>query len=103
MGLKGALEIRDRAMADQWQRFNTQSLLGAALAGQSKPGAEDLLRSGYEGMKQRESRIPVPDRKHIKEAAERLAQFYEATGKPNDAAALRAQMFAPTTSRTTAQ
>jgi hypothetical protein len=88
---------------DAWERFNTLSLLGAVLAGQQQKmdEAEAKLLSGYEGMKQREATMPVPERKHISEAARRLVKFYEDTGKPDLAESWRAKMSAPTTSPTT--
>jgi hypothetical protein len=47
-------EIREINQPDDWQSFDTRSLLGSALAGQKKfVEAEPLLVSGYEGMKHR--------------------------------------------------
>ena len=45
---------------DDWLTFNARSLLGGSLLGQKKYAeAEPLLLSGYEGMKQREDKIPA--------------------------------------------
>jgi non-specific serine/threonine protein kinase/serine/threonine-protein kinase len=68
--LRDALKAYERALPDSWNRFHCQSLLGASLAGQKKLAeAEPLLLSGYDGMKQREAAIPVPDRRDLADAA----------------------------------
>ena len=55
-------------------------MLGAVLLGQKKyTDAEPLLRQGYEGMKQREVKIPPLGKPRVHEALERLVQLYEAT------------------------
>jgi len=48
--------------------------------------AEQLLRDGYEGLQQHEAKIPRPAKPRLREAMERLAQLYEAWGKPDKAA-----------------
>ena len=56
-------------------------MLGAALLGQKKYSeAEPLLLAGYQGMKEREAKIPAPYKIRLVEALERLVQLYEATG-----------------------
>jgi eukaryotic-like serine/threonine-protein kinase len=68
-----------------WSTFNTQSLLGGVLLGQKKyADAEPLLVQGYEGMKQREAKIPALGRVRLTEAQERLVQFYTATDKADE-------------------
>ncbi len=47
--------------------------------------AEPAIISGYEGMKAHESRIPVPERAHLLEAAFRIVWLYEAWEKPGEA------------------
>jgi hypothetical protein len=80
--LRECLAIREQRLPDSWLRFNTQSMLGGALLGQQKYAeAEPLLLQGYEGMKQREARIPPPEKARLPEAVERLVQLYEATGQ----------------------
>ncbi len=82
-----SLAIREKKTPDDWQTFNVRSRLGGSLLQQKKYAeAEPLLLSGYEGMKQRESRISTQDKPRIKEALERLAQLYEATSRPDQAA-----------------
>ncbi len=84
---------RERGQPDDWRRFHTMSQLGAALAGQKKCiEAEPMLLKGYEGMKVREAKIPAPSKKRLAEAAARIAPFYEAWGKPKEAADWRAKL-----------
>ncbi len=80
--LRECLTLRAKQQPDAWTTFNTKSLLGDALLGQKKyADAEPLLVEGYEGMKQREAKLP-PQAKdlRLKEALERLVRLYEATG-----------------------
>ncbi len=81
--LRECLTIREKILPDDWLMFNTKSLLGGALAGQKKfQEAEPLLIAGYQGMKQREAKIPAAfARIRLVEAVQRLVQLYEATGK----------------------
>ena len=93
------LAIYEKKFPDDWRTFNAQSLLGGSLLGQKKyADAEPLLLSGYEGLKQREDKIAIPSnpleqwrfpadsKPWLKEALRRLVQFYEATGRPDQAA-----------------
>jgi hypothetical protein len=45
-----------------------------------------LLVSGYEGLKQREDKLPIAVRPRLKRAIERLLQLYEETGRLDQAA-----------------
>jgi hypothetical protein len=59
-------------------------MLGGSLEGQRKYAeAEPLLISGYAGVKQRESAIPMQDRHILSEAAEHVIRLYENWGKPD--------------------
>ncbi|HXJ55649.1 MAG TPA: protein kinase [Verrucomicrobiae bacterium] len=90
------LTIRESKLADDWRTFGTRSLLGGALLGQKKYAeAEPLLRSGYEGMKQRQAKMPSEARPRLEEARERLVQLYEATNRPDQAAQWRKQPADP--------
>jgi serine/threonine protein kinase/tetratricopeptide (TPR) repeat protein len=90
--LRECLAIREKNGPDNWLTFNTLSLLGGALLGQKKYAeAEPLLLRGYEGMKQRESKIPKLGKIRLTEAAERLARLYQATKQPEKARAWRAK------------
>jgi serine/threonine protein kinase/tetratricopeptide (TPR) repeat protein len=92
--LRECLAIRAEKLPDDWLRFNAMSMLGAALAGQKKYAeAEPFLVQGYEGMKQREGKIP-PDvaKVRLTQALERLVQLYEDWGHPEKAAAWKARL-----------
>jgi eukaryotic-like serine/threonine-protein kinase len=81
------LAIRERQNPDDWLTFNARSLLGGSLLGQKKHAeAEPLLLAAYEGMKQREARIPTNGRPRLKETLQRLVQLYDATGRPDQTA-----------------
>jgi serine/threonine protein kinase/tetratricopeptide (TPR) repeat protein len=103
--LRDSLKIREKTQPDEWNTFNTQSMLGGALLGQKKyPDAEPLLLKGYEGMKQREARMPLAPGVHQRaavqrlvalhhgEAVQRLVTLYEATGNADAAAKWRNEL-----------
>jgi eukaryotic-like serine/threonine-protein kinase len=84
--LRQCLAIREQKEPDQWTTFGTKSMLGAALLGQKNhAGAEPLLLAGYQGLKQREAKIPAPSRRVLIQALEWLVQLYEATGQQDKA------------------
>jgi serine/threonine protein kinase/tetratricopeptide (TPR) repeat protein len=88
--LRDCLVIRTKKQPDDWSTFNARSLLGGSLLGQQKyADAEPLLVQGYEGVKQREAKIPVSLKVRLTEALERLVQLYDAWGKPEEAAKWR--------------
>jgi hypothetical protein len=69
------LKLREAKNPDDWVRVHTMSQLGAALAGQKKYAeAEPLLIRGYDGMKDREAKIPVLSRKELAAAAWKRTQ-----------------------------
>jgi hypothetical protein len=75
--------------------------LAAAKLAQEKPGqtldaaAEPLLKDGYQGMKERDDKIPAVVRQlGLTEALARLVALYEATGKREEAARWRKQLDA---------
>jgi hypothetical protein len=86
--LRDCLNIREKNQPDEWTTFNTRSLLGEALLGQKKYAeAEPPLLEGYEGIKQREAKIPPQFRAvRLKGALERLVRLCEATGRKDEAA-----------------
>ena len=100
-----ALAIRQKALPDDWSRFNTMSRLGGSLLGQRRYAeAEPLVVPGYEGLKAHESRIPVRERACLREAAVAVVHLYEGWSKPDQSAAwkvklaltdLPAEVFAP--------
>jgi tetratricopeptide (TPR) repeat protein len=90
--LRECLAIREKKIPDNWLTFSARSLLGGALLGQKKyADAEPLLLAGYEGMKTREAKIPRIGKPRLPEAANRLVELYDAVGKPDKAAAWRAE------------
>lgn len=61
-------------------------MLGGSLLGQAKfAEAEPLLSAGYEGLKQREQKIPAVGRVYCTESIERLVELYTAWQKPEQA------------------
>jgi hypothetical protein len=51
-----------------------------------------LLIDGYRGLKERESKIAPRLRKEVTAAAARIAPFYDAWGKPDEAARWRHEL-----------
>jgi hypothetical protein len=76
--LRECLAIRAEKWPNHNSYFHTQSMLGAALAGQQRSAeAEPLLWTGYQGLAAREQAIPFHDKHRVKDALDRLMQFYE--------------------------
>ena len=76
------LAIRQKTSPDDWQTSDARSKLGGSLLGQGKNAAsEGLLLAGYEGLKQREDKIPASSKPRLREALQRLVQLCEATGR----------------------
>ena len=91
--LRECLKIREQKEPDDWKTFNTKSMLGASLLGQNNYAeAEPQLLAGYEGMKQREEKIPPQGKVRLTEAIEGLVQFFEATGEKDKAAKWRKKL-----------
>jgi serine/threonine protein kinase/tetratricopeptide (TPR) repeat protein len=92
---KEALVIREKRLPDDWRTFNTQSLLGGSLLSQKKyADAEPLLLRGYEGMKQRDEKIPADAKIRIQEALQRLVQLYDETSRAQQAVEWKAKLTA---------
>jgi tetratricopeptide (TPR) repeat protein len=91
--LRDCLGLREKAEPDAWSTFNAQSMLGGSLLGQKKYAeAEPLLRQGYEGMKQREAKIPPAGKPRLGEAVERLVQLYDDWEQPEKSAPWRKEL-----------
>jgi len=76
------LVLRRRHRPDEWWRFYAESQLGAALAGKKHfAEAEPYLVQGYEGLKEREPRMPAQGKRELEIAAARIVSFYEAWEK----------------------
>ena len=88
--LRQALQIRDKATPNAWERYYAQSLLGAALAGKRKyTEAEPLLLSGYRGLQQRRDFMPFENRGNVQRARQEIFRLYDQCGKPQQAAKWR--------------
>jgi eukaryotic-like serine/threonine-protein kinase len=93
--LKLCHRTRGRTMPDSWLTYRCKSVLGGVyLARKQYATAEPLLLAAYEGMKKQEAKIPAQERARLNEAAERLLQLYETTGKRVDAAKWREELEA---------
>jgi hypothetical protein len=92
--LRDLFKLYDRQYRFHWRYFDIQSMLGAALVGQKKTDteAEQLLRKGYEGLKERQAQLPPERQYYLTEAVERLVQFYDARGRPDEAARWRTKL-----------
>ena len=66
-----------------------------SLLGQKKyEEAESLLLQGYEGMKELEATLRVPQRLLVAEAGSRVVRFYELTNQPENARVWREKVNA---------
>jgi serine/threonine protein kinase len=92
--LRRSLAIREAKQPDEWTTFNTRSVLGESLLGQKKfTQAEPLLVQGYQGVTQRQDKIPPAYRQlRLSEAMERLVRLYEATNQKEKADPLRKKL-----------
>ena len=91
--LRDALNAYTKAGAGTWRRYLTENLLGASLAAQGQyVEAEPLLISGWQGLVQRQDKIPSEMRAVLKQSAERIALLYRAWGKPEKAAEWQHQL-----------
>jgi serine/threonine protein kinase/tetratricopeptide (TPR) repeat protein len=86
--LRECLEIRLKLAPEKFTTFNAKSLLGAALVGQKKfAEAEPLLKGGFDGLKKTQNTVtPDSAKLRCRQAATRLVEFYETTGKKDEAA-----------------
>jgi eukaryotic-like serine/threonine-protein kinase len=91
--LREALAVMIKTKPDDWRRYNLESLLGANLMGERKYAqAEPLVLSGYQGMKDRESKMPMGAKAFLKEDADRVVELYTAWGRPEKAAEWREKL-----------
>jgi eukaryotic-like serine/threonine-protein kinase len=84
---QNCLAVRERKQPDDWRTFSTRTQIGIALLRQEKyADAEPLLRTGYEGMRQRAAKIPAPGKaRRLAAAVEPLVELYDAWGKRDHA------------------
>ncbi len=90
--LRPMVDKLDSKNSDLWLRYRCHALLGRSLAGQRKfEQAELLLLSGYAGLLERKMRISREAQANIVLAARWLAELYQETGKPGQAAQWRSK------------
>lgn len=84
--LREALRLYDQTAPGDWRRYDTQAMLGASLAGQSRfAEAEPLMLGGYQGLYERGPVIPVGSHQSLESAGERIVQLYESWKRPESA------------------
>ena len=94
--LRECLAICEKTLADDWKRYDAMSLLGGAWLDQARYAeAEPMVVTGYQGMKERMSRINVPDQFLLREAAVRVVRLYDAWSKPEKATEWKAKLGMP--------
>ena len=90
---RGLHLLDDTLKLNDWRRYHTISLLGAALAGQKQyVEAQRLLEEAREGLKNRQSEIPVTRKKCLADAGARLVTLYDDSNQPEKAAKLRTEL-----------
>jgi tetratricopeptide (TPR) repeat protein len=81
------LIIAEKNFPDDWRTFDARSRLGSTLLAQQRYAeAEPLLLAGYDGLKQREDRIPADRKRLLEGAVQQLVQLYQATAQPDKSA-----------------
>jgi eukaryotic-like serine/threonine-protein kinase len=96
--LRQALASYEKSKSNDWQKYKCQSLLGISLAGQQKYAeAEPLLIEGYQGMVEREAKMPFDAVRFVEQAREQIVKFYDAWAKPEKATEWREKMQAKQT------
>jgi tetratricopeptide (TPR) repeat protein len=84
--VREALGNWEAATPASWMRYYGQALVGTSLAGQNRfAEAEPLLLSGYQGLLERQTTIPIGRRRIVNEAGQRVAQLYRDWGQPEKA------------------
>jgi serine/threonine protein kinase len=100
--LRAALASREPLDAKGWETAWAKSLLGASLLGQREfAGAEPLLVTGYNQMKDGELRIPVLQRSKVDEVLNQVVHLYDLWGKKDKADLWRQKQSPPSTVRKT--
>jgi non-specific serine/threonine protein kinase/serine/threonine-protein kinase len=85
--VREALSNWEKTRPDSWQRYYSEAVLGASLAGQRRyVEAEPLLVSGQQGLVQREASVPADNRRVLTDAGEWVVRLYESWGRPEMAA-----------------
>jgi tetratricopeptide (TPR) repeat protein len=85
--------IHDQAAPGSWESLSSRISLGRILLAQKKyEEAETLLRASYEGILPRREQSPTSYPATMKHMLQLLAQLYEETGKPAQAAEWRQKL-----------
>jgi hypothetical protein len=85
--LRECLSIREKRLPDDWLTSGARSALGENLMARKQYAeAEPLLMSGYNGLREREAKIPPANKPRLHKAAQRLIRFYEETAQPDKVA-----------------
>jgi serine/threonine protein kinase/Tfp pilus assembly protein PilF len=85
--LRRCLSIREKTRPASWLTFHSRSALGGSLVRQKQyDEAESLLLSGCEGMQRRIQTIPAGSRFFVRDAIQRLIDFYQNAQRPAEAA-----------------
>jgi serine/threonine protein kinase len=93
LALRESLTIRQKTQSEEWTTFETESLLGEALLDQKKfDEAEQRLLGGWQGLKDRVSKMPSDQKVQLARAVERLVRLYETWGKSDKAARWRKEL-----------
>ncbi len=93
--LRDSLAIYLKKLPNAVVRYDTESLLGAALAGQKKyADAEPLLVSGARELMAHAANLSPGHRRLMLAAVGRAMEFYEARDRPDDAARWRKELEA---------
>ena len=81
--LRPLVSAASKESPESWQRFDLESMLGAAIAGQRKfEEAEPLLLHAYAGLSERRESIPAGAASSLESASERIERLYESWNQP---------------------
>jgi hypothetical protein len=91
--LSEAWNAQTKTAPEAWQKFATQSMLGASLAAQGRfTEAEPLLLAAYDGLIARKEAIAWDSRSQLEQACVRIVQLYQQWGKTKSAAEWRQKL-----------
>jgi serine/threonine protein kinase len=83
---RAALAMFEKTKPEGWERYYSQTLVGASLAGKKEYSqAEPLLVAGYDGMTQRQASIPTAERVSMQKSVQRIVRLYVDWNKPQEA------------------
>jgi hypothetical protein len=78
---------------DHWRTFYARTLLGGSFLGQKRyDQAENLLLTGFEGLKLREDRVPPVPKRCMEESMTQIVKLFEETERPDKAAEWRQKL-----------